>query len=68
MATQKKLAPYKPVMIPTPRTITAACGMSLRLSLRGKEELLLALEKTAVESGTYTLYCWKEGEYQAFVL
>ena len=64
LAAQKKTAQYKPTMIPTPRSITAACGMSLRLSFDSKESAREALMEAAVEEDTYVLYRFADGEYR----
>lgn len=64
MAANKALAAAHPAVIPTPRAITASCGMTLRFEA-ADERAAAALAATVDEArGLAALYADEAGEYR----
>ena len=64
MAANKALAAAHPAVIPTPRAITASCGMTLRFEA-DDERAAAALAATVDEArGMSALYADEAGEYR----
>ena len=56
IASQKLLADCGAVVMPTLRSITASCGMSLRLSVESIERAKSILAESAIDPALYRLY------------
>ncbi len=56
IAAQKMLAECGAVVVPTLRSITASCGMSLRLKDEDIERAIIILKESPIDSGLYRLY------------
>lgn len=56
MAANSALADAQPAMIPTPREISAGCGMSLRFSARDDGDALAVAKGVADLAGKASLY------------
>ena len=56
MAAQKALKPLNCVILPTPREITASCGMSLKVKEHSNIEIEELLHAAAVQEALYVLY------------
>lgn len=62
MASQKKLAPFLPAVIPTPKQITASCGMTLVLE---KEHAAQARALLADSPDILAACSWYDETYAA---
>jgi Protein of unknown function (DUF3343) len=58
------LAEYKPHIIPTPRDITAGCGMSLTFFAQGEGCARKILDKAGLNKKEYSLYLFDSGALQ----
>lgn len=63
MAANKALAAVKPAMIPTPRAITANCGMTLRFEAPNAAKARALAASVTETRGLATLYADEMGEY-----
>lgn len=65
LAAQKALESYGPHLIPTPRDISAGCGMSLRFSSAGEDQARRIKVETGLDDDASTLYHYVEDGYSA---
>lgn len=63
MAANKALAPVHPVVIPTPRALTASCGMSLRFEAEDGAAATTLVASVQEAHGLAALYTEEAGEY-----
>ena len=56
MAAQKLLKPQAPLVIPTPRAITASCGMTLVVRAANVQQARLELENCPAIAGQFEIY------------
>lgn len=56
MAAQKALKSLTWAVVPTPREITASCGMSLKVTRSSEGEIKELLDKAFVQDALYSLY------------
>ncbi len=56
IAAQKLLAGCRAVVMPTLRSITASCGMSLRLTVETIDEAKEIMNESAIDPALYRLY------------
>ena len=63
MAANKALAAVAPAVIPTPRAITASCGMSLRFEAECDREAVALACGVKEARGLAALYADEAGEY-----
>ena len=63
MAANKALAAAAPAVIPTPRAITASCGMTLRFEAEGAAEARALAASVPEARGLAALYADEAGEY-----
>lgn len=63
MAANKALAAAAPAVIPTPRAITASCGMTLRFEAEGAAEARALAASVPAAHGLAALYADEAGEY-----
>lgn len=56
IAAQKLLAPCGAAVMPTLRSITASCGMSLRLNDDQVERAIILLKESSLDPALYRLY------------
>jgi hypothetical protein len=56
IAAQKLLAPCGAAVMPTPRSISASCGMSLRLKDGQIERAIGILKESSIDPALYRLY------------
>lgn len=60
MAAQSTLASIKPRLIPTPRAITADCGMALRFEAESDQEAISLAQSVSEAKGQAHLYLWPD--------
>ena len=56
IAAERQLKALSPAVMPTLRTITASCGMSLRLKLEQTEEARTLLSQSTIDPVLYRFY------------
>jgi len=64
MAAQKELAGFDPLMIPTPRSLSAGCGMALKLLCENAEPIREALRRSSLSEGSFKLYRQNAHDWQ----
>lgn len=64
MAANKALEALDPVMIPTPRALSAGCGMTLRFDAAGDDRAIDVVSGIAALHGLASLYADDEGDYR----
>lgn len=63
MAAYHALAQAKPAMIPTPKAISAGCGMSLRFAAQDASAALALAESVGQIKGMASLYADEDGSF-----
>ena len=63
LAAQKALAGYSPQVIPTPREISAGCGMALRLFAADDGQAQAIMQAAALDEDAADLYLYEAGVY-----
>ncbi len=63
MAAYHALAHAKPAMIPTPKAISAGCGMSLRFAAQDAFAVLALAESVGQIKGLASLYADEDGSF-----
>lgn len=62
MAADDALAATPHALIPTPRGITADCGMALRFAAEDDGRAQVAIEAARIQASLFTLYCEEADE------